>query len=347
MNKNKFYTLGDFDFFLPEELIAQYPAEPRGMSRLLIVNRKNGQLIHDSFYNISHYLHKDDILIFNNAKVIPARIFCRRSTGSKVELVLTKHDTINNTWIAICNRLKRLKAGEILYPIGNENINIIITEKLEDEIIIKTNPDLSNDILAKIGQLPLPPYIQRAPEPMDYERYQTVYAKEEGAVAAPTAGLHFTEEILKQLQDMGVTISFLTLYVSWGTFHPVRHEDILQHTMHYEEYYLPPETVDAIYNAKSKGGRVIAVGTTSLRVLESVYKERGYTAGYGETNLFIYPPYKIKSVDALITNFHTPKSTLLMLVSAFAGYEYIMNAYNEAVKHHYRFFSYGDAMLII
>lgn len=344
--EKKLYLLRSYDFDLPEDLIAQYPADTREESRLFILNRKTKQYVHEHFYNLPQYINPNDILIFNDAKVIPARIYCKRSTGADIEIVLTKK-LGDSTWEAICNRLKRIKPGEKLYPVKNNSVAIVVMEKSETGIRIKFEPGLDYTLLQEIGQLPLPPYIQRIPDKSDYERYQTVFAREYGAAAAPTAGLHFTQELLQRIQDKGATISFLTLYVSWGTFQPVRVEDIRQHTMHTEEYYLPEQTVKNIYNAKEKGGRVIAVGTTSLRVLESVYNNGTYTHGYGSTNIFIHPPYTVRSVDALITNFHTPRSTLLMLVAAFAGYDCIMEAYSEAVTKRYRFFSYGDAMFII
>ena len=344
MGKN-LYHLSSYDFDLPEELIAQYPAEKREESRLFILDRKLKQHIHEKFFNLPQYINPNDILIFNNAKVIPARIYCKRTTGATVEIVLTKK-LQDNVWEAICNRLKRIKPGEILYPIKNDSVAIVVVEKSETGITVQFDPCLDYTTLKEIGQLPLPPYIQRTPDEIDYERYQTIFAQEYGAVAAPTAGLHFTDDLLKQIKDKGANISFLTLYVSWGTFQPVRVEDIRHHTMHSEDFYLPEQTVKNIYASKEKGGRVIAVGTTSLRVLESVYANGEYKHGYGATDIFIYPPYTIKSVDALITNFHTPKSTLLMLVAAFAGYDCIMEAYGVAVKERYRFFSYGDAMFI-
>ncbi|MGB4268561.1 MAG: tRNA preQ1(34) S-adenosylmethionine ribosyltransferase-isomerase QueA [Spirochaetota bacterium] len=343
--EKKLHLLESYDFDLPQELIAQYPADKREESRLLVLDRKSKHYVHEKFYNIPQYINPNDILIFNDAKVIPARIYCKRSTGAAVEIVLTKK-LCDSTWEAICNRLKRIKTGEILYPVKNDSVAIVVMEKSQAGITVKFEPHLDYGMLEEIGVLPLPPYIQRSPDKNDYERYQTVFAQEYGAAAAPTAGLHFTEDLLKQIQDKGATISFLTLYVSWGTFQPVREEDIRQHTMHTEEYYLPEKTVENIYTAKLRGGRVIAVGTTSLRVLESVYDNGEYKPGYGATNIFIYPPYTVKSVDALITNFHTPKSTLLMLVAAFAGYDCIMQIYREAVKEQYRFFSYGDAMFI-
>lgn len=344
--EKKLYQLSSYDFELPQELIAQYPADRREESRLFVLDRKLKRYIHEKFYNIPQYINSNDILIFNDAKVIPARIFCKRSTGATVEIVLTKKIQ-NNWWEAICNRLKRIKPGEILYPVKNDKVAIVVVEKSETGITVKFEPNLDYAMLEEIGQLPLPPYIQRKPDEKDYERYQTVFAREYGAAAAPTAGLHFTDDLLQQIRDKGAIVSFLTLYVSWGTFQPVRVEDIRQHIMHTEEFYLPEQTVKNIYEAKEREGKIIAVGTTSLRVLESVYNNGEYRHGYGSTDIFIYPPYKVKSVDALITNFHTPKSTLLMLVAAFAGYDCIMEAYREAVKEGYRFFSYGDAMLII
>ncbi|MGQ9844318.1 MAG: tRNA preQ1(34) S-adenosylmethionine ribosyltransferase-isomerase QueA [Spirochaetota bacterium] len=344
MGKNLYY-LSSYDFELPQELIAQYPTNKREESRLFVLNKKLKQYVHDKFYNLPLYINPNDILIFNDAKVIPARIYCKRTTGATVEIVLTKK-ICDNTWEAICNRLKRIKPGEVLYPIKNDSVAIVVVEKSETGITVQFEPSLDVTMLEEIGQIPLPPYIQRTPDEIDYERYQTIFARQYGAAAAPTAGLHFTDAVLKQIKDKGATISFLTLYVSWGTFQPVRAEDIRQHKMHTEEFYLPQQTVQNIYTAKKRGGRVIAVGTTSLRVLESVYSDGEYTHGYGATEIFIYPPYKVKSVDALITNFHTPKSTLLMLVAAFAGYDCIMEAYRKAVQEQYRFFSYGDAMFI-
>ncbi|MEJ5363433.1 MAG: tRNA preQ1(34) S-adenosylmethionine ribosyltransferase-isomerase QueA [Spirochaetota bacterium] len=343
---NTLYLLESYDFDLPQDLIAQYPADKRGKSRLFILDRKSNHYVHEKFYNLPQYINHNDILIFNDAKVIPARIFCKRATGATVEIVLTKR-LCDTTWEAICNRLKRIKPGEKLYPVKNDKVAIVVVEKSQEGITIRFEPHFDYGMLEAIGEIPLPPYIQRVPDKNDYERYQTVFAKQYGAAAAPTAGLHFTNDLLKQIQAKGATISFLTLYVSWGTFQPVRVEDIRQHTMHTEEYFLPEKTVENIYKAKAKGGRVIAVGTTSLRVLESVYHNGEYKPGYGATNIFIYPLYTVKSVDALITNFHTPKSTLLMLVAAFAGYDCIMEAYREAVKERYRFFSYGDAMFIM
>lgn len=347
MTDTRRYTLDDFDYHLPDELVAQFPLPQRQSSRLLILDANNKEAVHESFSNIPSYFNENDILIFNDAKVIPARIICRRATGAVLEIVLTRRDKHTNHWTAVSNRLKRLKEGEILHPVNDDTVAIKIVKRKEDEIIIDTIPALTDDILEKIGQLPLPPYIHRPPEETDKERYQTVYAKNPGAAAAPTAGLHFTDDILERLRQKGVSICFLTLYVSLGTFQPVRTDDISKHEMHAEEYYLPAETAEKIYEAKNKGGRVIAVGTTSLRVLESVYHNGTYKHGFGETGLYIYPPYQIKSIDGLITNFHTPKSTLLMLVASFAGYDCIMDAYRTAVKERYRFFSYGDAMLII
>ncbi len=340
------YLLNSYDFDLPEDLIAQYPSSKREESRLFIINRKNRHYVHEKFYNLPEYINPNDILIFNDAKVIPARIFCKRSTGATIEIVLTKK-LQDNMWEAICNRLKRIKSGEILHPVKKDSVSIVIVEKSETGITVQFEPSLDFAMLEEIGELPLPPYIQRTLDKTDYERYQTVFARQYGAAAAPTAGLHFTDDLLKKIRDKGAQIAFLTLYVSWGTFQPVRVNDIRLHTMHTEEYYLPKETVDNIYKAKECGGRVIAVGTTSLRVLESVYHNGEYRHGEGATNIFIHPPYVVKSVDALITNFHTPKSTLLMLVAAFAGYDCIMEAYREAVKEKYRFFSYGDATLIL
>lgn len=343
---NKLYTLEDFNYDLPEHLVAQNPPLNRSDSRLFVINKSKALFTHSSFSSIDKFLKPDDLLVFNNTKVIHARIFCERIHGGKVEVVLTRKlsDTI---WLVICNRTKRLKTGELIYPINDKSINLKIIGRDGEYVKIESSEILSDDTLKRIGNIPLPPYIKRDVNPADDDRYQTVYAAESGAVAAPTAGLHFTDEILGSIKKMGVETLFLTLHVSWGTFSPVRENDLSRHLMHSEVYNIKKETSDALNRARKEGRRIIAVGTTSLRVLESVYSEGNFSPGSGETDIFIYPPYQVRSIDGLITNLHTPYSTLLMLVSAFAGYDLVMKAYREAVNMEYRFFSYGDSMLIL
>lgn len=345
MSENK-YTLEDFNFSLPEELIAEYPAEKRDESRLFLLDRKNNTYSHKKFNEIVNLLREGDHLVFNNARVINARIFFRRKTGGLVEIILIKRLS-DKSWIVISNRTKKLTEGETIHSDKDEKISLMIKKRVGDFLEVESNIKLNDNSLKKIGEMPLPPYIKRNYENIDDERYQTVYATESGAAAAPTAGLHFTEELLNKIKIVGAKTLFLTLEVSWGTFQPVREDNIESHKMHIEKFKLPADIADSINNARESGNRVIAVGTTSLRVLESTFKDGMNISGEGETDIFIYPPYEIKSADALITNFHTPHSTLLMLVSAFAGYDVIMNAYREAVREKYRFFSYGDSMFII
>lgn len=340
------YSLEDFNYNLPDKLIAQNPSLRRDESRLFVLTRENGEFKHTFFNKIIEHFQTGDLLVFNNAKVIHARIFCIRETGGKIEIVLAqKIDSLN--WFVLCNRTKRLKPGEKIFPEKDRSVIFTISGREGEYLIINTSIPLTDDILESIGNIPLPPYIKRDTISSDSERYQTVYASISGAVAAPTAGLHFTKEILKDLKDKGIDTAFTTLFVSWGTFSPVRDNDLSRHTMHSEKYVLDSETADIINKAREEGRRIIAVGTTSLRVLESTFRNGSNHAGAGDTDIFIYPPYRIKSINALITNLHTPYSTLLMLVSAFAGYDLIMNAYKEAVRMEYRFFSYGDAMLIL
>jgi len=337
--------LEDYNFNLPEELIAQNPSEKRDHSRLFVLDRKNKKYIHSNFHDIKKFLKEGDLLVFNNAKVIHARIFCERKSGGKIETILTGNLS-NKRWLILTNKTKKMKKGEVFYSKKNKNITFEVIARVDDYLEVESNVELTDSILKEIGDLPLPSYIKREADDFDETRYQTVYASESGAVAAPTAGLHFTEQLMKELKEMGVGIAFLTLYVSWGTFQPVREDDLTKHKMHSEKYYLSEETANLINRQRSIGKRVIAVGTTSLRVLESTFENGENKSGYGKTEIFIYPPYKVKSIDAMVTNFHTPHSTLLMLVSAFSGYDLIMNAYQNAVDEKYRFFSYGDAMFI-
>ena len=343
---DKEYTLEDFNYNLPKNLIAQNPAESRDESRLFVIKRNDGNFIHSNFKSISNFLQSGDVLVLNNTKVINGRIFCSRESGGILEIVLTQQ--ISHTrWLIISNSTKKLKVNDRIYPTKNKDINFIITNKISDNIEIVTNVELTETILNEIGEVPLPPYIKRAANNFDSERYQTIYAENSGAIAAPTAGLHFTDKIFSLLKEKKMESIFITLHVSWGTFSPVRDNNLSKHKMHTERFILDDYSAERINLAREEGRRIVAVGTTSLRVLESTFKDGKNIQREGTTDIFIYPPYSVKSVNALLTNLHTPKSTLLMLAASFAGYDLIMNAYKEAVEMEYRFFSYGDAMLII
>ncbi|HQO04225.1 MAG TPA: tRNA preQ1(34) S-adenosylmethionine ribosyltransferase-isomerase QueA [Spirochaetota bacterium] len=341
---SRVYKLSDFNYEIADEQIAQYPLEKRENSKLFVIHR-DSSFQHALFYELPGLLDNGDILVVNNAKVIPARIFFVRETGGVVEIILTQKKN-ETRWLVLSNRTGRLKVGETLKAVSDNSVAITIINRVQDYLEIETHIEFSDPVLSKIGHIPLPPYIKREVTENDACRYQTVYAREGTAAAAPTAGLHFTEELLQTLCHRGVDTVPVTLNVSWGTFQPVRTENLQNHTMHSEEYYLSEESAETINLARGAGKRIVAVGTTSVRVLESTFHNGKNVAGRGETNIFIYPPYKINSIDALITNFHTPLSTLLMLVAAFGGYETVMNAYREAVDQEYRFFSYGDAMLL-
>ena len=339
------YTLDDFNFNLPDELIAQYPADRRDSSRLFIVDRLSKKFEHNSFSNISQIIDENSLLVFNNAKVIPARLFFYRSTGAKIEIVLVRQLT-DIKWLILANKMKKLKIDEKLYNETDNDIFIRIVKRSGNYFEVEVSEEFSESLLKKIGKMPLPPYIRRDADIEDMDRYQTVYAQKGKAVAAPTAGLHFTDDIFVSLKKKGILTAFTTLDVSWGTFSPVRIDEIDKHEMHSESFILDEENAEKINSARNEGRKIIAVGTTSLRVLESTFSNNENIASKNETKIFIYPPYEVKSANGLITNFHTPKSTLMMLVSAFAGYDLIMKAYNEAVKQKYRFFSYGDSMYI-
>ncbi|MDY6933515.1 MAG: tRNA preQ1(34) S-adenosylmethionine ribosyltransferase-isomerase QueA [Spirochaetota bacterium] len=343
---DKTYTLNDFNFQLPSELIAQYPSDKREECRLFVLDRDSGRYHHRVFHEIEDFLVKGDVLVLNDARVIPARILVTKESGGVVETILVNH-LFNNRWLVLCNRTKRLKINKFLTSVADPSVKFKVLRRVEDYIEVETNVELNEVVLNRIGEIPLPPYIRRDVNEYDKERYQTVYSNRVGAVASPTAGLHFTKELMKRLIAMGVIIIYITLYVSWGTFQPVRENDLTRHKMYSERFYIPEESIKEINRARSEGRRIVAVGTTSLRTLESTFDNSLNSSVSGETDIFIYPPYKIRSIDALITNFHTPNSTLLMLVSAFAGYERIMDAYKEAIDIRYRFFSYGDAMLIL
>jgi len=346
MADKRIYRLSDFSFDLPEELIAQYPEKQREESRLMILHRNTGDCEHQIFRHIREYLREGDLLVLNNTRVIPARIFLKRETGGTVEIMLFRQ-LENGTWLVLSNRTKRLRKDEQLQSTLDPRVIFRVVGRTGDSLIIESGTPLTEELLRKIGEYPLPPYIKRSPEEMDRHRYQTVYATEDGAIASPTAGLHFSEDLLMQLSSAGIRFVPLTLYVSWGTFQPVRDEELHKHRMHSERYILPADTAASINRARAESRRVIAVGTTVLRVLESTFENGQNVPGEGEADIFIYPPCAVRSVDALITNFHTPHSTLLMLVSAFAGYDTIMRAYRIAIEKRYRFYSYGDAMLIV
>lgn len=343
-------TLDDFNYNLPEELIAKYPTKKRDEAKMLVVDKITGDMVHKHFYDFIDYLNPDDVLILNNTKVIPARLLGKKETGANIEIFLTRY-LGNNDWQAIIRNSKRLKDGDIvtisdilkvlIKKKGEANNDGNIPEHLVE--LIYSNGSME-EILNKTGKIPLPPYIQREVEEKDKEDYQTVYAKVSGSVAAPTAGLHFTSEILEKIETKGIKIAYVTLNVGLGTFLPVKTNDINNHKMHTESYFIPKETADIINNKK---GSLVAIGTTSLRCLEANFKKYGkIKEGYDETDIFIYPPYNFKVVDKLLTNFHLPKSTLLMLVSAFSSREIILSAYNEAIKNNYRFFSYGDCTFL-
>lgn len=337
----------DFFYELPQELIAQTPLEPRDSSRLMILNKSDGSIEHKIFRDIIDYLNPGDCLILNDTRVIPARIYgVKEETGAVVEFLLLNQRE-NNVWECLCKPGKRAKIGtKFVFGEGIVKCEVIdVTDDGNRIIHFDCDSKKIYNILDKIGKMPLPPYITE--ELKDGERYQTVYSRELGSAAAPTAGLHFTDELLNRIKEKGVKIGYVTLHVGLGTFRPVKVEDVTKHKMHSEHYHISKETADLINETKKKGGRVISVGTTSTRTLESVATKNGCICeDEDNTSIFIYPGYKFKCIDALITNFHLPESTLIMLVSALAGYNNIMNAYNIAVKEKYRFFSFGDAMFI-
>ena len=337
----------EFYYDLPEELIAQTPIEPRNYSRLMKIDRKSGEIEHRHFYNLCDYLKKGDLLVMNDSRVLPARLYgIKEETGACVEFLLLeqKGDKLGEILV---RPGKKAKPGA-RFSFGDGRLKAEIIETVEGGNRIAKFECEGNffTALEEVGQMPLPPYIKEKLK--DKERYQTVYSKELGSAAAPTAGLHFTKEMLAELENMGVKLAYVTLHVGLGTFRPVKEDNVLEHKMHSEHYHLPKETADLIKQTKAEGGRVIAVGTTSCRTLESVgtfFDDMDEHEGY--TDIFIYPGYEFKVIDGLITNFHLPESTLIMLVSAFLGYEKTMNAYKIAVDEKYRFFSFGDAMLIV
>ncbi|MBO5858074.1 MAG: tRNA preQ1(34) S-adenosylmethionine ribosyltransferase-isomerase QueA [Clostridia bacterium] len=339
----------DFFYDLPEELIAQTPLEPRDSSKMMVLSKENDNILHKHFFDVCDYLNEGDTLILNNTRVLPARIYgVKEETGAVVEFLLL-NQLENDVWEALAGPGKRAKIGTT-FLFGDGILKCEVTEVLENgNRIIKFSYDKSDNffnVLDKVGEMPLPHYITEKLK--DKERYQTVYSKELGSAAAPTAGLHFTNEILKKLKEKGVNIGYVTLHVGLGTFRPVKAEKIEDHKMHTEHYHLPKETAELIINTKKAGGRVIAVGTTSCRTLESAATFCGeIKEDDRNTDIFIYPGYKFKCIDGLITNFHLPESTLIMLVSAFYGYDKTMKAYKTAVDEKYRFFSFGDCMMIL
>lgn len=337
----------EFDYHLPESLIAQTPLKNRDQSRLLVLSRKTGNIAHKHFTDIMDYFETGDTLVLNDTRVMPARLFgLKEETGAKVEmLMLTRIE--DNDWEVLLKPAKRIKVGNTL-SFGNGKIIAECIKELEQggRIMRLHYEGILEERLDELGEMPLPPYIKERLD--DPDRYQTVYAKENGSAAAPTAGLHFTDELLQKIKDKGVNIAFITLHVGLGTFRPVSVEDINDHEMHSEYYQMTKETADILNKTKENGHRIISVGTTSTRTLETIRRDHEqFVATSGWTDIFIYPGFEYKAIDGLITNFHLPKSTLVMLVSAFSSREYILNAYKEAVKLKYRFFSFGDAMLII
>ena len=337
----------DFDYYLPEELIAQTPIEKRDDSRLMILDKETGEIEHRHFKDIIDYLNPGDVLVLNDTKVIPARLIgTKEATGAVIELLLLK-DTGNDIWECLSKPAKRLKKDTII-SFGNGELKAQVIEKKEEGIcrVQLIYNGILLEILEKLGTMPLPPYIHEKLK--DQSRYQTVYAKNIGSAAAPTAGLHFTHELLKKIADKGIIVTYVTLHVGLGTFRPIEVDNILEHHMHSEYYVMDKTTADILNKAKSEGRRIIAVGTTSTRVLETIASNNNskFVACSGNTDIFIYPGYKFKAIDCLITNFHLPKSTLIMLVSALASKENILHAYNTAVASKYRFFSFGDAMFI-
>lgn len=337
----------DFYFDLPQELIAQDPLEDRSSSRLLVLDKKTGEIEHHTFRDIVSYLKKGDCLVINDTKVIPARLFgVKEDTQTKIEVLLLKRKE-NDIWETLVKPGKKAKPGTVI-SFGDGLLKGTVVDVIEDgnRLIQFSYEGIFEEILDQLGQMPLPPYITH--QLKDKNRYQTVYAKHEGSAAAPTAGLHFTKELLKEIEDMGVTIAHVTLHVGLGTFRPVKVDNVLDHHMHSEFYVVEEEEAKKVNDAKKNGGRVICVGTTSCRTVESATGEDGILkAGSGWTDIFIYPGYRFKILDGLITNFHLPESTLVMLVSALAGRDHVLHAYEEAIKERYRFFSFGDATLII
>ncbi len=337
-----------FDFHLPEELIAQVPLKERDASRLMVLQKDNGELKHESFKSIINYLQAGDCLVLNNTRVMPARLFgIKEDTGASIEILLLKQQE-DDIWETLVKPAKRVKDGTVItFGSGNLKATCVGTSDHGGRLLKFEYEGIFYEVLEKLGEMPLPPYIKEQLD--DRERYQTVFSREIGSAAAPTAGLHFTEEILDQLKEKGVHIAFITLHVGLGTFRPVSADTVEEHEMHAEFYQVTDGTAALLNNVRSNGGKIITVGTTSTRTLETIASKHNgqFVAESGWTNIFIYPGYEFKGIDGMVTNFHLPKSSLIMLVSALASREYVINAYETAVKEKYRFFSFGDAMLII
>ena len=335
----------DFWYDLPEELIAQTPLEQRDTSRLLVLNKETGEVKHQHFYDIIDYLQPGDCLVMNDSRVLPARLLGHRPTGGAVEVLLLR-DLGEKKWECLCKPGRKMQVGhEVIFGDGELTATVVEVQETGNRVVEFHYDGIFLEVLERLGKMPLPPYIKA--ELQDQERYQTVYSKEVGSAAAPTAGLHFTNELLDKIRDKGVKTAFVTLHVGLGTFRPVKAEDISEHHMHSELCMISAETAAILNETKAKGGRIICVGTTSCRTLESLVNDDGsFEAKSKWTEIFIYPGYRFKAMQALITNFHLPESTLVMLVSAFAGRENVLNAYEEAVREKYRFFSFGDAMFI-
>lgn len=340
--------VNDFDFYLPEELIAQTPLENRASSRLMVLNKEQKKISHEHFYDLKNHLKKGDCLVLNDTRVLPARLFGQKTdTGAKVEILLLKEEG-QDTWETLVKPAKRIKNGtEITFGDGRLKAVCVGESEHGGRHLKFIYSGIFYELLDELGQMPLPPYIKEQLEEKD--RYQTVYAVHQGSAAAPTAGLHFTAEMIEEIKESGVHVTFITLHVGLGTFRPVSVDNILEHDMHAEFYQVSKGTAELLNHVKKSGGRIITVGTTSTRTLETVANKFNgrFEEDSGWTDIFIYPGYEFKAIDGLITNFHLPKSTLIMLVSAFATKEFVMEAYNEAVKEKYRFFSFGDAMLIL
>ncbi|GAB1807003.1 tRNA preQ1(34) S-adenosylmethionine ribosyltransferase-isomerase QueA [Priestia megaterium] len=337
-----------FDFHLPEELIAQTPLEQRDASRLMVLNKETGSVKHHMFHDLLDYVQEGDCLVLNDTRVLPARLFgTKEDTGANIEVLLLKQ-TQGDTWETLVKPAKRVKEGTVI-SFGDGRLTAVCKETSDQggRLLEFNYEGIFYEVLEQLGEMPLPPYIKERLD--DQERYQTVFAREQGSAAAPTAGLHFTEEMLEQLKEKGVHIAFLTLHVGLGTFRPVSVDDLEEHDMHSEFYQVSEGTAALLNSVREKGGRIISVGTTSTRTLETIATEHNgkFVASSGWTNIFIFPGYEFKAIDGMITNFHLPKSTLIMLVSALAGRENVISAYEQAVEEKYRFFSFGDAMLIL
>ncbi|MFC3883061.1 tRNA preQ1(34) S-adenosylmethionine ribosyltransferase-isomerase QueA [Bacillus songklensis] len=337
-----------FDFYLPEELIAQTPLEKRDASRLMVLNKETGDIKHETFHDIISYLQEGDCLVLNNTRVMPARLFgTKEDTGANIEVLLLKQ-TEGDTWETLVKPAKRVKEGTVLtFGDGRLKATCVGTGEQGGRVLQFEYEGIFYEVLDQLGEMPLPPYIKEQLD--DRERYQTVFARERGSAAAPTAGLHFTEELLEEIKQKGVHIAFITLHVGLGTFRPVSVDNLEEHDMHAEFYQIGEGTAALLNEVREQGGRIISVGTTTTRTLETIASEHDgkFVASSGWTNIFIFPGYEFRGIDGMITNFHLPKSTLIMLVSALAGREHVLHAYNTAVEQKYRFFSFGDAMLII